>query len=251
MKYIEVEVEGVLPHNVLGPARTALNKMLDRLVGSAWMPLSIGRLDLRLKETQEPLVHHFLMPFDGGLRLGPLGGMDSIPIFSPYESLIREAVASGSPFYRFLCAFRLYEGMNELRLQIKKIRDRLSLTEKLPSDPSVDIEMLRRLGATPAFLLGIKTVRDLHARLTESRNRVAHFLLKGAKFVVSTSDGVLFMDYALSGAILLHYAHTCLNELRRYYLDHLDEKLSIGRRVLPFVEKRDQFVVRTEEEDAT
>jgi len=245
LNHIDVEVEGTFPADVLGPGRTAINGMLDKLVGWAWTPLSIGRLELYLKSETEPLVHQFLMPFtDQEISLQPFGGMNDIPIFGAYESLIREAVNSTSPFYRFLCAYRLYEGIGELRKSIREIRDKVGVTVKLPSDPPVDVETLKNLGASPSFLGGLKTVSDLHAKLTDSRNQLAHFLLKGARFVVSTSNGIFYSDYAMTGAILLQYGHKCLVELRRFCADHLDGKVRLGE-VLPLLENRDQFVVKT------
>jgi hypothetical protein len=245
LKHVDVEIEGTAPGNVLGPARTAINDVLDKLVGRSWMPLTIGRLDLHLKSDDKPLLHQFLMPFAGALHLGPLGGMDRIPYFDPYESLIREAINSPSPFYRFLCAYRTYDGLNELRRTIREVCKKAAVTAKLPADAPVAVEMLKQLGFPPEFVAGIRTVNDLHGKLTDARNRIAHFLLKGAKSVVSTSDGDFYMDYALNGALLLHYAHTCLVDLRRFWVEHLDETVRMGQ-ILPLVERRDDFVVRTD-----
>jgi hypothetical protein len=210
------------------------------------MPLAIGRLVLYVKADNEPLLHQFLMPFDGGLHLGgALGGMDRIPFFDPHESLIREAINSPSPFYRFLCAYRAYDGTNELRRTIRELRDKTGVTANLPSDVPVDVEMLRKLGATPKFLEGMRTVSDLHGKLTHARNQIAHFLLKGAKTAVNTSDGIMFTEYALLGALLLHYAHQSLGALRRYCVDHLDAIIRIGQ-ILPLIQNRDRFVVRAD-----
>jgi hypothetical protein len=166
-------------------------------------------------------------------------------LFDPYESLIREAINSPSPFYRFLCAHRTYDGINELRRTIRELRDKLGVTSNLPPDIPVDVDMLRQLGATPQFLEGIRTVNSLHGKLTDARNQIAHFLLKGAKTAVNTSDGILFVEYALLGALLLHYANQSLVALRRFCVDHLDAIVRIGQ-VLPLVQNRDQFVVQAD-----
>ena len=154
LSHVDVEVEASTPSNVLGPARSALNDILDKLVRSSWMPLSIGRLVIHLKGEDEPLLQQFLMPFDGGIHLGPaLGGMDRIPFFDPHESLIREAINSPSPFYRFLCAHRSYDGINDLRRNIRELRDKARITASLPPDVPVDIEMLKKLGVKPSKTL--------------------------------------------------------------------------------------------------
>jgi hypothetical protein len=243
LSHIDTEVECDLPRRALEPARTQLNSLLDTVVGSFWMPLVITRLELYLKGDQQVLLRQLVLPFTQGVRYGLLGGWGSFPPFDPYESLLREALSSSSPFYRFLCAYRLYEGMNALRRTLRELATKVGSSVKLPSDPKLDLEMLGAMGFRKEFLQGIQTVGDFHAKLTETRNRVAHFLLRGDEFVVNTSNGFYYDTYSMGATALLHYAHEALVDLRRHYESHLSSKLRVGE-VLPLVEQRDMFVIR-------
>jgi hypothetical protein len=40
--------------------------------------------------------------------------------FAPYDAIYREAVVSSSPFYRLLCAFRIYDGTTEIRRWLRQ-----------------------------------------------------------------------------------------------------------------------------------
>ena len=244
LSYIDVEVEANLPSDTFRPARTAFNNLLDTLVNMVWIPLAVSRLELYLKGEKVPLAHELLLTFQQEIKFGPLGGLHSYPLFDPHESLIREAVNSGSPFYRFLCAYRLFEGINPLRHSIREICRKLSVTEKLPFDPVIDVDLLEQLGFTKEFLKSVHTLRDLHDKLTETRNRIAHFLLKGDKYIVNTSNGFHYVEYALGGAVLLYYSHQALVDLRNFYRKKLEPLTSRGQ-ILPLKEYGDKFIIRT------
>ena len=244
LSHIDVEAEANLPGNAFAPARTAFNNLLDSMTNMVWIPLAVSRLELYLKGENVPLAHELLLTFQQRLEFGPLGGLHSYPLFDPHESLIREAVNSTSPFYRFMCAYRLYEGVNPLRHSIREICRKLSVADKLPSDPVVDIALLEQMGFTKEFLKSVHTVGDLHNKLTETRNRIAHFLLKSDKYVVNTSNGFHYVEYSLGGAVLLFYSHQALADLRNFYSKHLIPLTSRGQ-ILPLKEYGDKFIIRT------
>ena len=131
LKYIEVEIEAELPSMAFAPTRTAVNGLLDSLQRRMWIPLSLMRIDLYVKGESEPLAHQLILPYPTGIQIGPLGGFHQYPAFSAYEAVLREAVLSTSPYYRLLCAYRLYEGLNKLRAWMRKLSDEFNINEKL------------------------------------------------------------------------------------------------------------------------
>jgi hypothetical protein len=130
LQYVSVEVEATSIFNAMQAGRTAINELLDSLIRRCWLPLVISRIDLHLQGSENPLAHQILLPFPTNLRLGPLGGLHQHPLFSASESLVREAAASSSPFYRFLCAYRLCEGLAPLRHLLKKTADKIGVTQE-------------------------------------------------------------------------------------------------------------------------
>ena len=117
------------------------------------------------------------------------------------------------------------------------------MTEKLPSDPTVDVKILRELGFKDDFIKGIKTVNDLRGKLTEMRNRIAHFLTKSDSVPVNTSDGFNYYEYALGGAVLLQYSHEALIELKKFFSTYLQPKMQRGE-ILPMKEYGDMFIIK-------
>lgn len=242
---VEVKVETALPSRAFLLARAPLNRFLDSLIVVKPLPLVITRLDLVHPDRDEVIASELVYPFNGGLAIGELGGFHQTPLFSPYLVLLREGLTAGTPFYRLLCAWRAFDGINYLRREIRKIADKLKITEPLPKDPLVDHEYLEHLGLTKDFTSGIRTVRDLFDKLTPHRNGVAHFLLKAEEQEthVYLADGPTFATYSYGSAALLRYAWDAIHELRLYYNMHLDSKLVIGS-VLPLREHADRFIVR-------
>jgi hypothetical protein len=118
---IGVEVYSRFPKNCFWSARTAISQLLDSMMGTEWLPLTIRRLDLFLEDEVDPLCHQLVIPFMRGVRWGPLGGIHQKQFLAPYASIIREAITTTSPYYRFLCAHRLYEGINPLRRQLRDL----------------------------------------------------------------------------------------------------------------------------------
>jgi hypothetical protein len=246
LAHIDVEVEAKHPTLTLTPARTAINQLLDTLMRVVWLPLVITRIDVYAKGESEPLIHQLLLPFTEGLRIGPLGGFGSFTRFAPYEALLREAISATSPYYRFLCAYRLFEGVKYLRSEIAKLVNRFSVQVQMPRPPQIENDFLRSLGFQDEFVKGIKTPDDLIAKSTEPRNAIAHFLLsKGDTQPLHISSGENYRFYALAGAVLLHYAHKAVSELMIYYNQHVDDFVSRGT-ILILPEDRDRCVIKAD-----
>ncbi len=243
LSHIDVEVETAYPANAFAPARTYVNEFLDIMMRIAWMPLVVIRLDLLLKGDDAALAYQCILPYSNQINFQYGGGFGHYPVFRSYEALIREAVTTSSPYYRFFCAYRLYDGVNALRKWIKETAEQFSVQTPLPRDPRIDLEMLQSMGASEEFLKGIKTTNDLFGKLTKHRNQVAHFLLGGETHPLNFSDGFSYQEYSFAAAILLHYSHAAIQDLWMYIVDNLNDYMTRGS-ILPTDELRDMFVIR-------
>jgi hypothetical protein len=241
---IGVDVDADSPFAAFAGARSAANELLDVLMRRLWMPLVLVRLDLFVVGESEPLAHQLHLPFVGDVKIGPLGGFHQYPLFAEIESLAREAICSTSPYYRLLCAHRLYEGTGALRAKLRQMCAELSIDVPLPKDPKVDQDLLVAMGLGGLADQSVRTVNDLYGKMTGLRNSVAHFLLtKGDPAApLHTSDGMSYNVYSCAAAVLLHYGHSAHQELSAFFRQHLNSHVSRGS-ILPMDEQRDRFKV--------
>ena len=170
LDYIEVVVQSKYPSHCFWSARTAVSQLLDSMMRTTWLPLTIRRLDLYLEGDQRPLCQQLILPFTDGVRMGPLGGVHQYPFLAPYEALIREAITTGSPYYRFLCAYRLYEGIQPLRKMLRELGERGGVGVTLPKPQRLDLAWLKRFGIQDEFLAGLKNVEDFWQRTGQLRH---------------------------------------------------------------------------------
>jgi hypothetical protein len=245
LQSIEVRVESAIPDNALLLARKPINALLDAFARNSPMPLAVQRLELLSPRDGNVLAYELILPCREGIRLGPLGGILQRPIFAPYDALYREAITSSSPYYRLLCAWKVYEGIGRIRRFLREKSDEFGIQERLPADPPVDRDELMRLGFRSESLEGIRTANDLFGRLTEMRNGIAHFLFEtdAGESQVYLADGSQLRIYSTAASALLLYAHRMLEVLQQYYARNLERRLMRGM-VLPGTENRDMFVVR-------
>lgn len=246
LDYIEVKVETDLPSNAFLFARQPLNEMLDALVRNPPNPpLLLQRLELVSPTDGGILAYEVTLPFNRGVQFGPMGGLLQWRVFAPYFAIFREAITSSSPFYRLLCAWRVYEGIQTIRKWLREQCERFDIKEKLPKEAEVDTAHLARMGFPPEFCARIQKVSDLFNELRELRHGIAHFLFEGeaGDAHVYLARGHEIRNYSLSSAILLSYAINAIDDLRRFYNKHLEGRLNRGM-ILPMVDQRDQFVVR-------
>ena len=245
LKFIEVRVETALPDNALLLARRPINALLDAFARNSPMPLAIQRVELLSPSDGSVLAYELMLPCREGIRFGPLGGILQRPIFAPYDALYREAITSSSPYYRLLCAWKVYEGIGRIRRFLREKAEDFGVTERLPAEPAVNKDELVRLGLRPEFLEGIRTANELFGRLTELRNGIAHFLFEtdAGESQVYLADGGQLRTYSTAASALLLYAHRMLEVLQSYYAQHLEGRLMRGT-VLAGPENRDMGVVR-------
>jgi hypothetical protein len=246
LSHVQVEVEANHPVRALAPARTAVNQLLDTLMRVGWVPLVVMRVDVYLEDESEPLLHQILLPFTRGLNIGPLGGFGSFPRFAPYEALLREAVVATSPYYRFLCAFKLFEGVDTLRYEIRKLVERFSITAPLPRPPTIDQGILRNLDFKEEFVREIKTAKDLLNKFRTARHAIAHFLVtEAADHPLHISNGDDYRFYAMAGAALLHYSNLAVSELMIYFRQQVYSHVARGT-ILIMPEDRARCVIKAE-----
>lgn len=245
LESIEVRVESAILDNALLLARKPINALLDAFARNSPMPLVVQRLELLSPADGSVLAYELILPCRAGVRFGPLGGILQRPIFAAYDALYREAITSCSPYYRLLCAWKVYEGIGRIRRFLRERAEEFGVQERLPPDPAVNREELLRLGFRPEFLDGIRTANDLFGRLTEMRNGIAHFLFENdaGESQVYLADGVQLRIYSTAGSALLLYAHRMLEVLQQYYSRNLEGRL-MGGMMLPMPENRELFIVR-------
>lgn len=243
---LHVRVETDLPSNAFYFAKRPLNEMLDIFArGDTILPLVIQRLELLSPSDAQPVAYELVMPYDKGLKIGPLGGVMQWPPFAPYAAIFREAITTSSPFYRLLCACRVYEGTNSIRKWLKEQRTRFNVLDRLPKDPEVDREELERFGFNGEFIKGISSAGQLFNKLGTYRNGIAHFLVDGKEksFHMYLADSQVISEYWAGATALLKYANIAVVELQRYYSVHIQRHLMRGQ-ILPMLDYREQFDVR-------
>ena len=244
LQYITVSVESRLPSNALLLARGPINALLDVLTRNSNVPVMVQRLELISPQDGEVLISELPIPERNGITLGPLGGiMQAVP-FAPYDALYREALTATSPFYRLLCAWKMYEGTNRIRRWIQEQCERRGINDRMPPDPDVDPQELIRLGLQAAFVEGIRHARDLFEKMRDQRDAIAHFLIEReeGESHVYVADGRELHAYAIGSAALLRYAHRVLEELRLFCSQRIP--FATGGMILPMPQNRDQFIVR-------
>jgi hypothetical protein len=242
LNYIEVRVKSKLPSTAVMLARRPLNALLDVLTRNHNMPLTLQRVELISPLDGKPLVYQMLLPNNCSIQAGPLGGIHQAVPFAPYDAIYREALTSSSPFYRLLCAARMFEGTGTIRKWLRQQCEERGIQVKLPSEIQVDEQHLRRFGLEPQFVTGVRTAQDLYHKLRDLRDAIAHFLIEreGADIHVYLAEGAQLHIYSTAASALLHYAHLSLEELRMFYTQHIP----LGGHILPMVQYKDQFIVR-------
>jgi hypothetical protein len=202
----------------------------------------IARLDVLTANSSTVLASELVLPYKSLVRYGPIGGVGQSPLFAPWLSLLREASTATSPFYRLLCAWRVYDGVGFLRKTLKQQADALGLSERLPRDPELDLELLRSSGVSEEFMTGLRRAGDLFAKLTEMRNGVGHFLLDSGEHVYM-SDPAAYRDYSLASYVLSTAASDSIAALQGYFATHIEPRTSVGS-LAPDRTMADQLIVR-------
>jgi hypothetical protein len=160
--------------------------------------------------------------------------------------LLREAIVATSLFYRFLCGFKLFEGVDTLRYEIRKLVEKFSIEDPIPRPRFVEKAVLRNLGFKEEFLRDIKTIKDLLNKFRSARNAIAHFLIaEAADHPLHISNGDNYRFYAMAGAALVHYSNIAVSDLMLYFNQHVYSHVARGM-ILILPEDRVRCVINAE-----
>jgi hypothetical protein len=191
---------------------------VDHISFLANVPLYITQVSVR-DQKHEIQVAYYLSPYQS-VQVNPREGAihnDLIPIYALY----REAKNSDSPFYRFLCYFKILEGIfSVLRPKCFKVanengKDITRIKELVPSTNYLN-ERFPDLVGKP-----IKPIFDGRFQ-TEFRNKVAHYLLE-SNIPLNVSDFNVFSSFGAELGLIEACARTAI-ETQAAYLSELNRK---------------------------
>ena len=72
----------------------------------------------------------------------------------------------------------MYEGSGKIRGIVRKECEQRKVPARLPADPTITADDLRKFGFSTEFGTGITCARDLFEKLRETRNAISHFLIE-------------------------------------------------------------------------
>jgi hypothetical protein len=247
LDHIAVKVRTRLPSNALLLAREPLNRLLDVLARGHGTTLLYQRLDLMSPRDGGVLAQELVLPPDPpGISFDyeSGGGFQQSDAFAAYDAILREALTNPSPFYRLLCAFRIYEGTGWIRKWLRKEAQRLGVDVPLPADPRIDPGELEGMGLPDNLAAGVKKANELFEKFRQPRNAISHFLVQGdeGEGHVFLADGQAFQHYSIGATVLLKYARQAIDDLRLHYNRHISAHHEIGS-VYPMLTHREQFIV--------
>jgi hypothetical protein len=242
LSHVDVLIDTNDPTATLGYARSTVNQLLDVLLRHVWIPLVIVRLDVFIREEETPLLHQLVLPFTNQLAIGPIGGFGSAPLLAPHEALLKEAIGATSPYYRFICAYRLLEGAKYLRSEISSLARQYSVQETMPRPPAIDQGVVTGLGFDQSVAARIISVDTLISTFRDDRNAAVHTLLsRESTTILDVSDGGRYRHYYNASALLLFYAHAAVKDLTIFFNRHIHQYLARGTRAL-FPEDRERLI---------
>jgi hypothetical protein len=130
-------------------AHASVAPILSGLAASADVPLFIESIDVMEMRSGSAMLR-IVAPFpEQNFSFGPLPQMSED--YCHYASLYREALQSNSPFYRFLCLFKIVEGLHKRRgrLTIEAKRQgtftsrKPLIPERVPSNKTEQMRLLK------------------------------------------------------------------------------------------------------------
>jgi hypothetical protein len=250
--YFNIEATGTNPSYLFDCARTCINVLLDAFMRSFTIPLLIYRIDLFSKGSDKPFMHQIVFPYPERIIHGPMGSYSYDKNFAEQFALYREAVTASSPYYRFLCVYKLFDVLKETRKEFNLIKKKFEpdLAEPFPKSPEFDFRLLKANGIKDPAFTDATNIYDLHGRMKNVRNLLAHAILDHGdnNKRLFSSDGSLQREYSLFGSILLGGAIQDIENLHRYYVKHLAKHVPIFRQphILPTVDNKASFKLKEE-----
>jgi hypothetical protein len=117
------------------------------------------------------IAYELVLPYRNGVRIGPLGGIDQLVPFAPYDAIYRGAVVSSGPFFRLLCAFRIYDETTEIRRWLRERCEQHRIQDRSPQTPQLRQRNWLVLASLPKVLmeLGEREIYLNASEITEMR----------------------------------------------------------------------------------
>jgi len=115
---IIAEIEEDTIDDALKFSSTFVQQFLDVLTYKKGIPLEIKRIEVLDRVSGKPIRNYVQIPYTSSVDVFPQD-LESAPLvpdrIKPLLRIFREAVNSNNVFYRFLCLFRLSEGIEKIR----------------------------------------------------------------------------------------------------------------------------------------
>jgi hypothetical protein len=201
---------------------TGLTPSLDHLAFLSNTPIVVDLLEARDEKNHVTTIS-YRMPF-GSAVLSQGAGQFSSPML-PVYAMYREALNSSSNFYRFLCFYKVLEGIfGHIRPQLFQLAREQGITiatrqELVPADP--DLQALQ-----PGYVG--RRIHDLYGGELQAqyRHSVAHFALTDGSVANPSShrDSTRY-------AGIVYLAQVCARELAQTQADYFSQFFRAGGRV--------------------
>jgi hypothetical protein len=168
------------------------------------VPVYVAQIDATELRTGAARVQMSAPPLNVGFAVEGEPKLESEFLY--YAGLYREALNSNSPVYRFLCLFKIIEGLRVRRSRLAKVArasgrepERFE-TEKVPTELAALRTWLTAIygernwakivldQVAPAEIRGDRFGQIIDAKLTPLRNEVAHGILDTGELGISTDD---------------------------------------------------------------
>ncbi|MBW1702912.1 MAG: hypothetical protein JRJ50_12500 [Deltaproteobacteria bacterium] len=118
LQRIVVEIKEDTVDNALKFSSAFVQQFLDILTYKKGVPLEVRKIEIFDRVSGNPLRNYVQIPYTSIVEVLPqdLEAAPHIPDrIKPLLRIFREAVNSNNVFYRFLCLFRLFEGLQKIR----------------------------------------------------------------------------------------------------------------------------------------
>ena len=142
----------------------------------------------------------------------------------PIMALYREAKNTQSPFYKFLCYYKILEGVFEnIRPKFFKMVKKNKLSVKTEEE---NLEHYKAMDSTYSYLIG-KSIRHIYQNLftINFRNVVAHFILKDGR-ILNVSDFKANNDFLAVLTILEKCVRKVIDNQNKYFDIYYRERRS-------------------------
>jgi hypothetical protein len=226
--------------NALKDAYHAIAPSLSNWSAQLDVPVYVAQIDATELRTGAARVRMSAPPLIAGFAVEGQPKLE--PEFLYYAGLYREALNSNSPVYRFLCLYKIIEGLRVRRSRLAKasraagrVPDHFDF-EKVPSEPDHFKVWLASIypnhewpqiaidQVAPLEIRGDRFAHIIDAKLTPLRNEIAHGILDSGELGMSADDMLKIEKVNLWLPLSRTIARRMLrNSFPEQFLKHLPE----------------------------